>query len=167
MSTDILVIPKQLELLAAQNNVSRNLTLSLIREFGVSVTQMTEVIECVAEFSAKPRKVLEMTSKHKICVSEVWSIYEIRDSFKKADDSISLNQIALFNDAFKGLIDFNNLEQLYDLLSEIVEFYDTKGRGHSGSCIKWFLEDQERQKVSDPWQLLEELKMAAGIHYLS
>lgn len=155
MSKNILTIPQSLEILAAQHDVSKNQILRLMGEFAVTTAQMTEVIECVAEYSAKPRRILELVRDHDLRVSEVWSLYEIRDSVKTKSGGVSLEQLALLKDAFPDAVDLDNSEQVHDLLIEICEFYGHRGDLYMGTHLSLFLEQASKHDAVDPRHLLE------------
>lgn len=155
MRKSILAVPQSLEILAAQYDVSKNQIRRLMGEFAVTTAQMAEVIECVAEYSASPRRVLELVRDHDLRVAEVWSLYEIRDSVKTKRDGVSLEQLALLKDAFPDAVDLDNPEQIRDLLVEIREFYDHRGSLYMGTCLSIFLEQASKHDAVDPRHLLE------------
>ncbi len=168
MDTEALpVIPKLLERQATQGNISKNLIIKLKKEFVLTEMQITDVVDLATEFSASPRRVLELTQEHSIGIGEVWSLYEIRDCFclhkigEKNQQGISLRTIAKFKNVFSNSVDLlNNAGGIYELLIDICEFYNKiyLSKQPDDTLILLFIQDQSKYHAVDPWYLLEMLE---------
>ena len=120
------VTTSTLEVLVVQGqklNIGEEYLVTLMSEFDVSIPLMSEALIVVKDFSAKPRKVLELHRDYGFSIVEIHSLYNIRDHLNEPGYTLSLKDLALFTRHFfddTDQLDIN-AEYVCDIVSRLVK----------------------------------------------
>ncbi len=167
MGKALVTTSRNLEIIAAEVDVSRNHVLKLMSEFAIDEQKMIEVLECVLEYRAKPRRVLQLARDHSLPIHQVSAIYEVREAFGTSGNySVALEQVALLRTPFPDFLDLESPEGVRELIAQINEFYNKRTPSrhglYAGTCISWFMEARmahvNDEGYTNPWLLLEFLR---------
>ena len=102
-------------------NISEKRLKTLMSEFEVSIPLMSEALMVVEDFSAKPRKVLELHRDYGFSIVEIHSLYEIIGHLNGSDYIPSLKELARFIRHFFDDTDQLNTEYVCDIVSRLVK----------------------------------------------
>ncbi|MCX6800301.1 MAG: hypothetical protein NT091_04110 [Candidatus Falkowbacteria bacterium] len=163
MQKKLTVVSRQLQDKAAEVDLSQRCMLHLMNQNGLNEDEMGYVLECVAEFGAKPQRVIDLAKEHAIPLEDTVGVYHVRDLLSTDRDNVSLEQIARLSDCFGDTIDFSNPDNVAELIRQVQCFYYSSEM-HTlwmNKSITLFIEDGDKYAINDPIHLLRVLEEMA------